>query len=166
MMNRQQLISLTFLFLGMLGILHAQHQLNMNQSQFNPEQQQVLHLVESMTSAFHEKDIHGVMSCYEANATVVFEPETPISDRSQLKERFLQSFQINPQFSYLGHEVFIAGDIATHIAPWTMTGTAPDHSEIKQSGLSIAILRKQEDGSWLMVMDNPHSNFLLQKNQN
>jgi ketosteroid isomerase-like protein len=44
-----------------------------------------------------------------------------------------------------------------------MTGKSPDGQEIKQSGLSVAVLRRQADGGWKMVIDNPHGGRLLSK---
>jgi len=38
-------------------------------------------------------------------------------------------------------------------------------NEIGQSGLSIAVLRRQADGSWKMVIDNPHGSHLMTSNQ-
>lgn len=127
------------------------------------EQQDVLEAIEKMTAAFENKDIDGVMACYEPKAVVVFEPETPVSDTEVLREMFTGMSMMNPVFTYSGHEVFITGNIATHIAPWRMTAKGPDGAEIKQSGLSIAVLRKQEDGKWLMMLDNPHGQFLMNK---
>ncbi|WP_108866793.1 YybH family protein [Aquimarina aquimarini] len=127
------------------------------------EQKNVLTAIEKMTEAFQNKDIDRVMASYEQDAVVVFEPETPISDPKVLREMFKEMAMINPIFTYSGHEVFIAGTIATHIAPWEMTAKTPDGIEIKQNGLSIAVLRKQEDGKWLMIFDNPHGQFLMNK---
>jgi ketosteroid isomerase-like protein len=42
-----------------------------------------------------------------------------------------------------------------------MTGKVPDGTDIKQSGLSVVVLRKQADGKWLMVFDNPFGQHLL-----
>lgn len=36
-----------------------------------------------------------------------------------------------------------------------MAGVAPDGSPVTGSGLSVAVLRRQTDGRWLMVIDNP-----------
>jgi len=127
------------------------------------EKQNVLNAITKMTEAFQNKDIDGVMACYEPNAVVVFEPESPISDVNVLREMFTGMSMANPLFIYSGHEVFITGNIAVHIAPWEMTAKAPDGTEIKQSGLSVAVLRKQEDGKWLMILDNPHGQFLMKK---
>lgn len=126
-----------------------------------PEQQEVLNAVKKMTKAFEEKDIDTVMLSYEANATVVFEPGQPISDNDTIRKMFTEMSAISPKFTYSGHEVIVTGDIATHIAPWQMQATTPDGTAIKQSGLSVAILRKQKNNSWLMVIDNPHGQNLL-----
>ncbi|MES0883117.1 helix-turn-helix domain-containing protein [Roseibium sp. SCP14] len=37
----------------------------------------------------------------------------------------------------------------------------PEGNSIKGEGLSIAVLRRQADGSWKMVIDNPHGSRLL-----
>lgn len=125
------------------------------------EQKNVLDAVEKMTEAFQNKDIDRVMASYEPKAVIVFEPATPISDSNTQRELFKQMSMLNPIFTYSGHEVFIAGNIATHIAPWTMVGTTPDGTKVEQSGLSIAVLRKQKNGTWLMILDNPHGQFLM-----
>ncbi|WP_185960967.1 YybH family protein [Aliiroseovarius halocynthiae] len=127
------------------------------------DQTNALLAVETMTEAFQNKDIATVMSAYEPGATVVFDPDAPISDAAQLEEMFRNMSMINPVFDYAqGHDVIVRGDIAMHIAPWTMTGVTPDGQTIAQSGLSVAILRRQLDGSWKMVIDNPHGGRLLQ----
>lgn len=125
------------------------------------DQQKVLITIEKMTEAFHAGDIEGVMKSYESNAIVAFEPGNPVSDPTTLREMFKGAFAINPHFDYSGHEVIVAGDIAIHLAPWKMTGKTPDGQAIEQSGLSVAVLRKQEDGNWLMVIDNPHGQILM-----
>ncbi|MDW3646067.1 MAG: DUF4440 domain-containing protein [Bacteroidia bacterium] len=129
--------------------------------QIEQEQAAVLKAVKQMTHAFHQKDLKAVMNSYEDQALVVFEPESPITDKALLEQMFQGAFSLNPKFTYSGHEVFVNGDIAVHIAPWTMKGKAPDGSKVEQSGLSIAVLRKQKDGKWLMVFDDPHGQFLM-----
>ncbi|MCR9135517.1 MAG: DUF4440 domain-containing protein [Alphaproteobacteria bacterium] len=121
----------------------------------------ILATVEKMTAAFHSADLESVMDSYEDTATVVFDPAAPISDPAVIRSMFQGAFTMNPKFSYGGHEVFVAGDIAIHFAPWTMTGTLPDGKPVEQSGLSVAVLRRQNDGRWLMVIDNPHGQHLL-----
>lgn len=131
----------------------------------NKEESKVLETIETMTSAFHNKDIVGVLTSYEEGASVMFEPGAKISELAVLKKMFEGAFQLNPKFNYpKGHEVYISNNIALHIAPWIMKGKTPDGETIEQSGLSVAVLRKQEGGKWLLVLDNPHGQLLMGNN--
>jgi uncharacterized protein (TIGR02246 family) len=125
------------------------------------DQKNVIDTVKQMTRAFHESDMTGVLAAYEPNATVLFEPGIETTDRAEFEEKFGGFFQVSPTFTYSGHQAVVQGDIAVHFAPWTMKGKTPDGQGIEQSGLSVAILRKQADGKWLMVIDNPHGQHLL-----
>ena len=125
-------------------------------------QTNILKTIQGMTSAFNKKDIAGVLAAYEQDAAVMFEPGESVSSTDALKQNFESMFQVNPTFTYpKGHEVYISNDIALHVAPWEMNGLAPDGSTIKQSGLSVAVLRKKPDGNWLMVLDHPNGQHLM-----
>ena len=125
------------------------------------DQTAVLSAIQNMTAAFHAGDIEGVMAAYEPAASVEFQPGVVSSDAGALRAGFEEFFAVNPRFEYSGHEVIVQGDTALHIAPWDMTGTTPDGQAIAQSGLSVAVLRRQADGGWLMVIDNPHGAALM-----
>jgi len=116
-----------------------------------------------VNSILPNSDIEGVMANYEKQVTVVFEPGKPISNAVVLREMFQTAFTLNPTFTYSGHEIFVSGDIAFHSAPWTMTGKTPDGADINQRGLSVAVLRNQQNGKWLIVVDNPHGHLLLKQ---
>jgi len=137
---------------------------NIKDSILNSEQNNALDTIKSMTAAFHQKDMKGVMASYEKGGAVMFEPGKAITEPAMIQKMFEGFFQINPNFTYpKGHEVYIANDIALHIAPWVMTGKTPDGAELLQSGLSIAVLRKQTNGDWLMVLDNPNGQALMEQ---
>lgn len=125
------------------------------------DQKDVLALVQKMTSSFEAGDIDAVMQTYEANQSIAFEPGQPVSDGAVARQIFTQFNAMAPTFSYSGHEVIVEGDIAIHIAPWKMKATGPDGKPVDGAGLSIAVLRRQADGSWKMVIDNPHGSHLL-----
>jgi len=130
----------------------------------NSEESKALNTITSMTTAFHHQDMAGIMASYENGGAVMFEPGKAISDPEIIKKMFAGFFQINPNFTYpKGHEVYIANDIALHIAPWEMTGKMPDGTEIQKKGLSVAVLRKQTNGDWLMVLDNPNGQALMEQ---
>lgn len=123
----------------------------------------VVRVIERMTSAFAAKDVDTVLSTYEANAVVVGEPGQPASGTPALRALFESFIAVDPHFTYHGHEVIEAGDIALHLMPWSMTGKAPDGTVIEDGGLSVAVLRRQPDGRWLMVIDDPYGDHLMKR---
>lgn len=150
------LIALTF---NLIWVSNAQTK--KMETNFNDQQKKVYRTIEKMVNAFENKDIDGVLSTYEKNAIVMFEPGKPITGHNALRQAFTEFVAFNPNYTFSSHEIYISGDIATHITPWKMVGTLPNGNKIEQSGLSVAILRKQVDGSWLMIQDNPHGQFCL-----
>lgn len=135
---------------------------NLEVKNMTNEQNTIIERIKTMTSAFHNSDIQGVLASYEKGAAVMFEPAKQVSNPTEFKKMFEGFFQLNPKFDYSGHEVYIANDLALHISPWVMKGIAPDGSVIEQSGLSVSVLRKQNNGTWLLVLDNPHGERLTQ----
>ena len=116
-----------------------------------------------MTDAFHKGDMAGILSAYEPGAVVVGEPGKPLRGEGALRRMFTGFIALKPSFMYSGHEVVEAGDLALHISPWRMTGVGPDGASVEQRGLSLAVLRRQDDGRWLMVIDQPHGDALLRR---
>jgi len=161
-MNKTSIFLFTVLTFGMISFSNAQTTKKM-ETNFTVEQKKVYSTIEKMVTAFHNKDIDGVLATYEDDAIVMFEPQKPVSGKDNLKKVFTQFAKMNPKYTFTGHEVYVSGNIATHIAPWTMVGQMPDGSKIEQSGLSIAVLKKQADGTWLMIQDNPSGQFLMNK---
>jgi len=123
--------------------------------------EQITATVLTMTDAFQRGDIPAILRTYEPGAVVVGAPGKPLSGEPALRALFGDFIALKPVFTYAGHEVVRAGELALHLAPWQMTGTAPDGSQLQQRGLSVALLRRQPDGRWLMVVDHPFGDALL-----
>ena len=51
--------------------------------------------------------------------------------------------------------VLEASGLALVIDVWTFAGTGPDGKPVKMAGRSADVLRRQADGSWRFVIDNP-----------
>ena len=48
-----------------------------------------------------------------------------------------------------------AGGLAFVAGVWTFTGTGPDGKPVTLTGRNGDVLRRQADGSWRFVIDNP-----------
>lgn len=129
----------------------------------NAEETQVISLIDKMISNLQSGDIPRVMSTYADDAIVMFEPGVAVTDRKAIEQIFTEMAALKPEVTYSGHEVFIAGNTALQIHPWSMTAKTPDGQEIKQGGLSVVVLQRQTDGSWKMIIDNPYGSRLENK---
>ena len=127
------------------------------------QKEQILSTIHQMVDAFHEGDIAGVLKTYEPGAVVMAEPGAPVAGKAALEAMFAGFIAAQARFTFLGHEVIQAGDVAVHFTPWRMTGTGPDGSRISGGGLSVAVLRRQADGKWLMVIDDPYGDSSLKQ---
>lgn len=124
------------------------------------EERAVLATVQRMTSAFHAGDVPAILETYAPEATVVFEPGAALSEADAIREAFTAASAMQPRFTYSGHEVFVQGDVALHLAPWRMRAETPQGA-VEQRGLSIAVLCRQADGAWKLVLDDPHGQHLV-----
>ena len=51
--------------------------------------------------------------------------------------------------------VLEAGDLALVVGEWTFTGTGPHGEPVTLGARNADVLRRQADGSWRFVIDNP-----------
>ena len=156
----QKLICLAVLLLGTQPI-YAQSQ--NNQGSQTMEHDQIHSTIDTNNSAVSAGDMEGILATFEPNGVLVGQPGMPAMGTPALREAFKQFMTIEPKITVTSHEVIQADDIALHSSTWKMSGKAPDGSPIEQNGFSVVVLRKQPDGRWLMVIDNPFGDHLLHK---
>lgn len=120
--------------------------------------------IDTNNAAVAAGDIEGILATYESEAVLKAQPGMLVTGNAALREAFKQFTAISPKITVLNQDLIQAGDIALHTYAWKMSGKSPDGYPIEQNGFSIIVLRKQPDGRWLMVIDNPFGDYLLHKN--
>jgi uncharacterized protein (TIGR02246 family) len=156
----QKPLCLAVLLLGTSSI-HAQSQ--DSQEIQTMENAKIHATIETNNAAVAAGDIEGALATFEPHAVLIGQPGMPAMGTPALRGAFEQFMVIAPKITITGHEVIQAGDIALHQSTWKMSGKAPDGNAFEQSGFSAVVLRKQPDGRWLMVIDNPFGDNLLRK---
>lgn len=103
-----------------------------------------------------EGDVEALLSLYEPNA--VFQPEfgATIRGYAQLRPANEEFLAFKPRISYTSDpEVLIVEDIALVTNFWTMTAALPDGTDMTDGGTSADVLRRQSDGTWRVLIDQP-----------
>jgi uncharacterized protein (TIGR02246 family) len=117
--------------------------------------------IDANNTAVGRKDMDAILSTFTADAVMVGPGGTVAAGQSQLRLAFEQFLAISPTVKVNKSSVVQAGDVALYSYSWTVSGKTPDGHPIQQSGLTTAVLRKQADGRWLMVIDDPFTDQLL-----
>ncbi len=125
------------------------------------EHAQIQSIVDANNAAVSAGDIEAALATFEPNAVMVAQPGMAVAGTSALRAAFRQFLAINPKVTVTGQDVIQADDLALHSFTWKMAASAPDGSPIEQTGFSTVVLRKQADGRWLMVIDNPFADAIL-----
>jgi len=99
-------------------------------------------------------DIETVMSLYEPDSAIVDPDGNLVHGREAVQNITEGLLQLGPQFELRVARVLQCGDVALVLSPWTMTGTS-NGTPLKLHGTTTDLVRRQPDGTWLFVIDNP-----------
>ena len=110
---------------------------------------------ELFTTFFTVKDLDGMLSLYEPNA--VFAPQSGIvSGQAAIREALRNFLALKAQFTLQLDKVLQTDDLALLISSWTLSGTDPNGNAVELAGKTSDVVRRQHDGTWLLVIDNPY----------
>ena len=118
-------------------------------------------LLNDFFAKFNAGDIEGVLAHYESDAAFVDEPGKVVHGTDAIRESLNNFFAMKPTMTNVKTETILAGDIGTNYTKWNLTGTGPDGEPISMEGVAIDIIRRQPDGGWKMVIDNPWGQAIL-----
>lgn len=114
------------------------------------------HLMSLFAQRAAAGDVDGLIALYEPDA--VFEPRlgTVLRGVDQIRPALAEFAALNPSIEYSGHtDCVIVDNIAIVANTWTVTANRPDGGIHREEGLSADVLRRQADGSWLILIDQP-----------
>lgn len=101
-------------------------------------------------------DAEGLLALYEPDG--VFEPELGVvlRGREAVRSALIELAAMRPRIEYSGDpDVVVVDNIAIVSNSWSMTAELPDGGVHRDGGLSADVLRRQADGSWLVLIDQP-----------
>src|SRR5688572_7277980 len=99
---------------------------------------------------FADGDLEALMSLYEADAVFPTHSGTA-TGHDQIRQTLKGYLDSGAKLTFGESLVFPAGDLALIHTPWTMTMADGSTAE----GATAEVVRRQPDGSWKYIIDNP-----------
>jgi uncharacterized protein (TIGR02246 family) len=113
-------------------------------------------VVEEFAERLNARDLDGALALYEPDAAFQAQPgEPPVQGTDAIRTALAGFLALEPAMSGEIVKVVEAGDVALVMNRWALRGTQPDGAPIELAGTSADVVRRQRDGSWRVVVDDP-----------
>ena len=119
-------------------------------SKATPEQ-----VLESIVDGINKGNLDALMTLYEPEAAFATQPGSLAQGLSGVREALSGFISMKGKLDLKVTRVLQASDLALVAAVWSFTGTGPDGAPVNLAAKSADVLRRQTDGSWRVVVDNP-----------
>ena len=89
---------------------------------------------------------------------MVAEPGAPLTaGESAIREAVTSFVSMGATFELLDTQVLDGGGLALVYSSWRLSGgSGPDGNPLDMTGQTTDVMRRQGDGSWRFVIDNPN----------
>lgn len=104
--------------------------------------------------AFNEGDVDGLLALYEPDAALIVQPGSVATGFDQIRPALQAFLDTGGEISLDTREVVTVGELAYLTNRWSLTGTNPDGTPLEMGAVTAEVARRQDDGSWLYVIDN------------
>jgi uncharacterized protein (TIGR02246 family) len=110
-----------------------------------------------IAAAFNAGDLDALTEVYEEDATLIVPPDGQrVSGREAIRAALESTIALRPSFKSDVVEKLEADGLALTHARWSIVATAGDE-RVAMAGRGTIVSRRQADGSWRVVLDNPMS---------
>lgn len=104
--------------------------------------------------AYNSGEIERLMALYEPEAMMAPSPGKRVVGHSAIREVLRKLLAIGGQMTCRNLYCMRVDRIALLQAEWKLTGIRPDGKPLEMSSRTAEVIRQQEDGSWLYIIDH------------
>lgn len=112
-------------------------------------------VLNSVVVGINTGDLDSLMKLYEPNACFASEPGQLAKSPDSVRQCLRSFIDLKGKLDLKVKRVLQASDLALVTTEWSYSGTGPDGNPINMAAKSADVLRRQEDGTWRFVIDNP-----------
>ncbi len=112
-------------------------------------------VLQSIVDGINTGNLDALLSLYEPEAGFATQPGILTHGLAGVREGLAGFIGMKGKLDLKVTKVLQASDLALVIGVWSFTGTGPDGEPVTLAANNADVLRRQADGSWRFVIDNP-----------
>lgn len=114
-----------------------------------------------LLAALESGDIETSVALYEPTAVLFRKSGQTMTGLEEIRKNNAFLIALKPRFTIEFIKTTLSGDgtLATNRMKASMAGTAADGKKINGEIHTLEVLRKQEDGSWRYIIDDPYGSM-------
>ena len=112
-------------------------------------------VLDTIVEGVNSGNLDALLPLYEPEAGFAAQPGTLAHGRSGIRQGLAGFIAMKGTLDLKVTRVLEASNLALVATTWSFAGTAPDGTPVKIAAKSADVLRRQADGSWRFVIDNP-----------
>ena len=112
-------------------------------------------VLKSIVDGINTGNLNALMPLYEPDAGFAAQPGRLTHGLAGVREGLAGFIAMKGTLDLQVKRVLTASDLALVTTVWSFTGTGPGGEPVKLASKSADVLRRQADGSWRFVIDNP-----------
>jgi ketosteroid isomerase-like protein len=114
-----------------------------------------VHVLESIVAGINSGDLDSLTPLYESGAAFATEPGSLAHGAPGISDALTGFISMNGTLDLEVTRVLEVDDLALVVGVWSYDGTGPDGEPVRLEAKNADVLRRQNDGTWRFVIDNP-----------
>jgi uncharacterized protein (TIGR02246 family) len=112
-------------------------------------------VLKAVVEGINTGNMEMLLQLYEPDAAFATRPGTLAHGLAGICEALDGFVALNGKLDLKVNRVLQVSDLALVVGDWSFSGTGPDGEPVKLAANNADVLRRQSDGSWRFVIDNP-----------